>query len=79
MDTYNGWKNRSTWLVKLHLDNDDAEIASLAVDAAVQANTVGEYRNKVLSLIVETNVSDEQAFDMSEVDFMELWDNTRLV
>lgn len=77
--TYNGWKNRSTWLAKLHLDNDGKDITDRAIEIAVVANTVRQFKNRAILLLDKTQIHTEQAYDVHEVDFDEIWDSLRIV
>ena len=76
--TYNGWKNRSTWLVKLHLDNTSKEIATRAYEIAVQANTTKSFKSMLAGLLNDPELKalwQEDEFDILTVDFRSLWDS----
>lgn len=76
---YNGWANRSTWLAKLHLDNDSEEVNNRAHELGVQADTIKQFKNLIVPVLRhETTVSREQSFDWNEVDYNELWDAFRI-
>jgi hypothetical protein len=42
-ETYNGWTNKATWLVKLWIDNDQGEQESWHAVARVAVNNGGPY------------------------------------
>lgn len=78
-ENYNGWANRSTWLAKLHLDNDSKETNDLAHSAGVESDTLKQFKNRITTVLIEhTIVQSEQSFDFSEIDYGELWDAFRL-
>lgn len=76
---YNGWSNRSTWLVNLHMTNTTKEIADLYTSAAVSADTVKQFKNRVLMLMPHLPQLDkEEQFFINEIDWSELWDANRV-
>lgn len=74
-NTYQGYKNRSTWLAKLHLDNTSKEVNDEAVRIAIRANTTKQFRNAITSLLIDTPIASEKDFDLKDIDFRELWDS----
>lgn len=73
-ETYNGWENRSTWLAKLHLDNDSKETNELAHSAGVESDTLKQFKNRITTVLIEhTTVQSEQDFDFSDIDYSALW------
>ena len=71
---YNGYKNRSTWLAKLHLDNTNEYIYKRAIEIAVQANTLKSFKNMLKPLLLDIPLLwKEENFDSTKIDFMELW------
>jgi hypothetical protein len=79
MEKYNGWVNRSTWLVQLHLSNTSKEVADLYHNAAVTANTLKQFKNRVLFLMPHVPLlSTEEQFFLNEIDWGELWDANRI-
>lgn len=78
-NSYNGWKNRSTWLVEVHMNNTSAEVYELYKGAAVNADTKKQFQNQVTThLIPLTKICDEEQFLTNEIDWNELWDNNRV-
>lgn len=76
MNTYNGFKNRSTWLVKLHLDNTNQEIYTRAKEIAIEADTVRQFKGMITPLMNDTPLLwKEIDFDALKVDFRDLWDS----
>lgn len=76
---YNGWTNRSTWLVNLHMTNTSKEINELYESAAVSADTEKQFKNRVLFLIPHTPLLEkEEQFYINEIDWTELWDANRI-
>lgn len=75
--TYNGWKNRSTWLVKLHLDNTSKEISNRAYELAVQANTTKQFKSMLAGLLQDPALKalwQEDEFDALQIDTRAIWD-----
>jgi len=74
-EKYNGYKNRSTWLSKIHLDNTNLEIYERANAIGIEANTIKEFKNKIKPVLLNCPLLwKEQDFDALEIDFNELWD-----
>ena len=75
-DTYNGYKNRSTWLVQLHIDNTSRELNDLAYERAIQANTLKHFKSMISPILQEMPILwKEQDFNVLEVDFSEIWNS----
>jgi len=73
-ETYNGYKNRSTWLTVLHLDNTDKETWQLASEKAVQADTSKQYRNLMRDTVCNLkNLKKEEGMDYTKIDWDEVW------
>lgn len=74
---YNGWKNRSTWLVKIHVDNTSKEVVTRAHEIAVRANTLKQFKNMLVGFLNDATplLWKEAEFDIFKVDFMELWNS----
>ena len=80
MEKYNGWKNRSTWLVTLHLDNTSKEVYDEAVSIAVNSDTTKQFMGRIQTLIQHNNMPllwKEEEFDAKEIDYGEVWDAFR--
>ena len=76
---YNGWKNRSTWLVALHLYNTTQDITDKAHELAKACDTLQEFTNRLKILLLDIPLLEkEKGYIVSEVDFDELWDNFRI-
>jgi hypothetical protein len=79
-EKYNGYKNRSTWLVFLHLQNTSEEIYIRAVEIAVQSNTTRQFKNLIRPILLSIpQLWKEEDFDVLRVDFSQVWDNMRIV
>jgi hypothetical protein len=73
-EKYNGYINRSTWLAKLHIDNTNEDIYKRAIEIAVQANTLKQFKNMIKPILLDIPLLwKEQDFDGTKIDFMELW------
>lgn len=73
---YNGWKNRSTWLVKLHLDNTSKEVSTRTNEIAIRANTTKQFKSMIAPILRDIpQLWKEYDFDVLKVDFRELWDS----
>lgn len=79
-ESHNGWKNRSTWLVKLHLDNTSKDLYTLVHERAVQANTKKQFTAMLKPILLESTplLWKEKDFDILRVDFNEIWDVYRI-
>lgn len=79
-ETYNGYKNRSTWLTCLHLDNTSKEIYELAVVKAIQADKTKQFKAYIRPVLLEIPLLwKEQDFDILKVDFGQVWDKYRTI
>ncbi len=78
-EKYNGWENRSTWLVQVHLDNTTSDIAAFAKEIAVQANTTKQYATRIRALLTATKIRDEVGYDEKAINWRELWDTNSFV
>jgi hypothetical protein len=75
---YNGWKNRSTWLAVVHLDNTSKEISDRLAEIAVNSDTVKEFKARMRPILLETKISGEKGLDFLRIDWEEIWDANRL-
>lgn len=75
---YNGWSNRSTWLVAVHLDNTSLEIHEKFQAIAVEADTKRQFENRIKILLLDTQIEKEEGYDIRQVNFEELWDSNRI-
>lgn len=75
---YQGYKNRSTWLVKLHLDNTSLEVSTLTKELAIDAPTIKKFKNVIGNVINKTKVSKEVDYNPKDIDYEELWDAYRI-
>lgn len=72
-DTYNGWSNRSTWLVDLHMLNTTKEITDLYQSAARISTDLATFKNRVIRLMPHCPLLDkEEQFYLNEIDYQEL-------
>jgi hypothetical protein len=73
-EKYNGWKNRSTWLAVVHLENTSKEVHDSAVEKAIQANTSKSFKNLIRAVLLDIpELWKEQDFDALRIDFDEIW------
>lgn len=77
MEKYNGWTNRSTWLVNVHLNNTSKEISDQIVPIAVKANTLKQFENPIKILLLDTQIEKESDYDINTVNWDEIWDAHR--
>lgn len=74
-DTYNGWSNRSTWLVNLHMTNTTKEITDLYESAAKLSMDLATFKDRVIRLMPHCPLLDkEEQLYLNEVDYQELWE-----
>lgn len=77
VSTYNGWKNRETWLVNVWLNNDEISynylIATLREGNSLkQAKEINQYFNELLEDTSITLWKDLMFEVLSKVDWVEL-------
>lgn len=77
MTKYNGWANRSTWLVELHMQNDKPDIAELYEKAAITATSLEQFKNRVLFLLPHTTIDGEEEFYINEINYYELMEKNK--
>ena len=75
--TYNGWKNRETWLVNVWLNNDEISYNYLIArlregNSLKQAKEVNQYFNELLEDTSITLWKDLMFEVLSKVDWIEL-------
>ncbi len=77
IEKYNGWKNRSTWLVILHLDNTSKEVNELSIEKAIQADTLKQFKALIRPVLSKMTplLWKESDFDILKTDFTEVWNH----
>lgn len=75
--TYNGWKNRETWLVNVWLNNDEISYKYLIArlregNSLKQAKEINQYFNELLEDTSVTLWKDLMFEVLSKVDWVEL-------
>lgn len=71
METYNGWKNRSTWLVALHIENTQGVIEK--VESWINSHSDYPNTDGIRPILEQnTDIRKEQSFDWNDVDWLEI-------
>jgi hypothetical protein len=73
MNKYNGFNNRSTWLVNLHLNNTSLDVYNTMIDI-IAGNKKSEAIRAMYQLVMKhTNIKTEQGFLPDEIDWNEVY------
>lgn len=75
-EEYNGWANRSTWLVILWLDNQSKEINDRAKEIAVVSDTTKQFISLIKPVLLETkDLWHEKDFDILQTNWIQVWEH----
>lgn len=75
METYNGWKNRSTWLLALHLSNTP-EAYKIAIEKASQSTDTKMFKELIKPVMRDIRLLwEEEGFNALEIDFTSVWNS----
>jgi len=75
VETYQGYKNRSTWLACLWLDNTSLEVHEHAKSIARRVGKVGERIKEAEKLLNETGINTELSYNKKEISWKEVFDH----
>jgi len=75
-EKYQGWTNRSTWLVVLWLDNESPEIYKRVREIAIISNTKKHFINYIKPFLLDIKgLWKESNFDILQTNWSEVWEH----